>query len=85
LAGVPESVINESQQKLLGLEDQYVVSGKESEKKPTPQASLFPESRPEEQAVIARLKGTSPNDVTPRQALDLLYDLTKMLGKKTRK
>ncbi len=85
LAGVPESVINESQQKLLGLEDQYVVSGKDSEKKPAPQSSLFPESRPEEQAVIARLKGTSPNDVTPRQALDLLYDLTKMLGKKTRK
>jgi len=85
LAGVPESVINESQQKLLSLEDQYVVSGKESEKKPTPQSSLFPESRPEEQAVIARLKSASPNDITPRQALDLLFDLNKMLGKKSRR
>ena len=49
------------------------------------QSSLFPENRPEEQAVIARIKGQSPNETSPRQALDLLYDLHKMLGIKNKK
>ena len=84
LAGVPEQVIRESQQKLLTLEEHYVVTD-ENDRKTQPQSSLFPESRPEEQAVIARIKGISPNDVTPRQALDILFDINKMLGLKTRK
>ncbi len=85
LAGVPESVIQESRLKLAELETQYTEYRIASDDSSKTQSSLFPENRPEEQAVLARLKGVSPDQITPRQALELLYDLDKMLGKKNRK
>lgn len=85
LAGVPEPVIAESQLKLAILEAQYVDERQSNDVKNLNQASLLPESKPEEQAVMARVKAAVPDDLTPRQALDLMYDLHKMLGKKGRK
>ena len=85
LAGVPEQVIEESRLKLSGLEEQYTDSSSVKKGEAKLQSSLFPENRPEEQAVIARIKGQSPNETSPRQALDLLYDLHKMLGFKVKK
>ena len=85
LAGVPEQVIEESRLKLSGLEEQYSDFNSAKKDGPRMQSSLFPENRPEEQAVIARIKGQSPNETSPRQALDLLYDLHKMLGIKNKK
>jgi DNA mismatch repair protein MutS len=80
LAGVPDAVIEESRHKLACLEEQYAELTESDSGEVKSQSSLFPESRPEEQAVIARIKGQSPNDTTPRQALDLIFDLHKMLG-----
>ena len=85
LAGVPEQVIEESRAKLSELEALYTDSKGDKKGEPKLQSSLFPENRPEEQAVIARIKGQFPNETSPRQALDLLYDLHKMLGIKTKK
>ncbi|MGI9318366.1 MAG: MutS-related protein, partial [bacterium] len=85
LAGVPDEVIEESRVKLTNLEQQYADFSTSNEGKGKKQSSLFPENRPEEQAVIARIKGQTPNDTTPRQALNLLFDLHKMMGLKTKK
>jgi DNA mismatch repair protein MutS len=85
LAGVPDKVIEESRNKLHSLEDQYVGSNNKAKAVLPPQASLFPENRPEEQAVIAKLKGFSADETSPRQALDILYELNKLLGKKPAK
>ena len=82
LAGVPDHVIEESRAKLHNLEDHYAGTKNKTKKAPPPQASLFPENRPEEQAVIARLKAFSADDTTPREALDLLYELNQLLGKR---
>lgn len=83
LAGVPEEVIEESRQKLHSLEDQYVSDTKNTKKRhATPQSSLFPENRPEEQAVIAKLKAFNADETAPREALNILYELNKLLGKK---
>ena len=85
LAGVPDEVIEDSRQKLLSLEDQYVGNTNNSKMSKTPQSSLFPENRPEEQAVIAKLKGIIADDISPREALSILYDLNKLLGRKPAK
>jgi DNA mismatch repair protein MutS len=85
LAGVPDHVINESRQKLHSLEDQYVGTTNKLRKEPPPQSSLFPENRPEEQAVVARLKAFSADDTSPREALNVLYELHRLLGKKPAK
>ena len=85
LAGVPEQVIEESRAKLSELEELYSEFKGDKKGAPKLQSSLFPENRPEEQAVIARIKGQSPNETSPKQALDLLYDLHKMLGIKIKK
>jgi DNA mismatch repair protein MutS len=85
LAGVAEDVIETARQKLHSLEDQYVGTSKFPEMKTTPQSSLFPENRPEEQAVIAKLRGITADKVSPREALNILYDLNKLLGIKPAK
>ncbi len=85
LAGVPDEVIEDSRQKLHSLEDHYVGSTKNASKAPTPQTSLFPENRPEEQAVISKLKAFVADDTSPREALNILYELNKLLGKKPAK
>ena len=85
LAGIPDNVIEESRVKLHSLEDQYVSSAKPDKSVAGPQSSLFPENRPEEQAVIAKLKGISADQTSPRDALNILYDLNKLLGKKPAK
>ena len=46
------------------------------------QSTLFAGAPPEEQAVIARLKALDPDNTSPREALDALYDLTRLLGRR---
>ncbi len=88
LAGVPEEVIAVSREKLHGLEDQYVGSvgdAQANDATPASQASLFPQnpapSPPEAQAVIAKLKQVAADELTPRQALNLLYHLVELTKK----
>ena len=71
--------------KLHGLEEQYVGTKKPESSEQLPQSSLFPESRPEEQAVVARLKAFSADETSPREALNILYELNRMLGRKPAK
>ena len=93
LAGVPEEVIAISREKLHGLEEQYVSNAGEAEPAAASQTNLFTQNHPEkqaaeqaeEQAVIAKLKGLSTDEISPRQALELLYDLRKSLAENPRR
>ncbi|WP_455216844.1 DNA mismatch repair protein MutS, partial [Kaarinaea lacus] len=83
LAGVPPDVIKRARQRLVQLENQ---STKTLGSEPVEQYSLFAspvpaaeEEKEEEHATMALLKTLDPDTLTPRQALDALYDLRKML------
>lgn len=75
LAGVPPAVVNAARRKLMELENQQVaVSG---------QGDLFaglpavPD--PEPHPVLERLDKVDPDGLTPRQALDLIYELKRLI------
>jgi DNA mismatch repair protein MutS len=76
LAGVPESVIKVARKHLIKLEQESV--------KKEPQLDLFSNSVPEpeqdtaeEHPVIAMLQNLSPDELSPKQALEQLYVLKK--------
>ncbi len=72
LAGVPGHVISRARQKLIQLEED--TGQTEQRRQPPPvQDDLFVAPRPH--PVLTELQEISPDDLTPRQALDLLYSL----------
>lgn len=75
LAGIPKSVLQLAKRKLQQLENQSVTT--------TPQTDLFaaqvePEP-PAEHPIVTALERMQPDDLTPKQALELLYALKKQL------
>ncbi len=91
LAGVPAAVIKASREKLRALEAQYsrlaggggqaslfaAPSAAESSAKSTPPSPA--ESTPPPHPAITALKATATDDISPRQALDVLYELRAMV------
>ena len=81
LAGVPSEVIKRAQIRLIQLEKQSANTKTGADIK---QFSLFldPESeqspKPEDHPALKGLKEINPDDLTPRGALDLLYQLNKL-------
>lgn len=78
LAGVPKAVINSARSKLITLENQAHVS--HAPPVNTGQAyqlELFAE--PEPHPALTRLEAVRLDDLSPRQALELLYNLKEML------
>jgi len=78
LAGVPGTVIRAARKRLAELEEHGLAAG--------PQRDLFAEPReqvaapgPDEHAVLARLKEIDPDALTPKEALELLYQLRKQI------
>jgi len=75
LAGIPKSVVQLAKRKLQQLENQTIAA--------TPQNDLFAASHvPEEpplHPLVAELERIQPDDLTPKQALELLYLLKKQL------
>lgn len=69
LAGVPAPVIECAHKKLYELENQSLEHGIEA----APQLPLFQTSEPH--PAVMRLNEIDPDKLTPRQALDLLYEL----------
>ncbi len=67
LAGVPASVITQAREKLVSLEQQAVNT--------QPQSGQFELFRERPHPVTERLQQLNPDDLSPRQALDLLYQL----------
>lgn len=73
LAGVPRSVIQRAKQKLQELEQQAYVQI--AEHSPIPeQRDLFTEAE-KEHPVMTQLQALNPDQLTPKEALDLLYQL----------
>ncbi len=72
LAGVPAPVLRRAQKHLQRLE-----AGAAASTTPTPQLTLFapPATRP---AALQKLDDISPDSLSPRQALDLLYELKQL-------
>lgn len=80
LAGVPEAVIGESQSKLRDLEAHYAAGGRDSKvpranktAQPTPSANAKPSNR--ESALIKKLRELNLDEISPRQAWQLLNEL----------
>ncbi len=77
LAGVPESVIKAAKKHLKRLEQESIGQ--------KPQLDLFstqpeaPEETTQDHLVITMLEEISPDELSPRQALDKLYQLKKLL------
>ena len=71
LAGLPPAVIEQARQRLEVLEQGNAANGTQAG--PRPQLDLFqqPRTNPLEEA----MKGLEPDQLTPRQALDILYKL----------
>ena len=77
LAGIPGSVIRDAKRHLVRLENREAVSG--------PQPDLFasaPESSPEAEPhpVVDVLAAVDPDALSPREALEQLYELKRLLG-----
>ncbi|HQT27042.1 MAG TPA: DNA mismatch repair protein MutS, partial [Burkholderiales bacterium] len=69
LAGIPQGVIRNARQFLLKLEERSVQG----------QGDLFAKSEPPEiHPALVLLEETDPDELTPRQALDLLYRMKKL-------
>ncbi|HIQ37213.1 MAG TPA: DNA mismatch repair protein MutS, partial [Desulfocapsa sulfexigens] len=90
LAGVPNRVVQRAGEILQNIEQGEFnhdgsppiaknKQGKKSRRKTHPnQLSLFP--RPEADAIHGYLKNLDPDDLSPRQALDAVYELLKILN-----
>jgi DNA mismatch repair protein MutS len=84
LAGVPAAVIKAARKHLAHLEQQSIGQ-------PSPQFDLFApptveqveasEPEPESHPALDRLRALDPNDLRPREALDLLYELHELASR----
>jgi DNA mismatch repair protein MutS len=71
LAGIPKQIVNQASIRLKQLEAQRF----SSQPPPEPVAASF-DSHP----VIAQVKSLSPEDMTPKQALEMIYQLKNLLN-----
>lgn len=81
LAGLPEGVLQQARQKLSELEDCQTQPARPH---PSPQASLFEQAiaaPTTEHPALSRLADLDANDLSARQALDLIYELKELLTK----
>ena len=80
LAGIPRSVVNAAKRKLTQLENNQVASSSE-------QPDMFAvDALPKEVAmhpVVSELEIIQPDDLTPRQALEMLYKLKNIAASST--
>jgi DNA mismatch repair protein MutS len=76
LAGVPKAVVVKAREKLRTLENKAYKQHREDTK--TKQMDLF--AQPDPSPVLTKLDKIKPEDVTPRQALDLLFELKSLAG-----
>lgn len=80
LAGIPKSVVTAAKRKLAQLESSQV--GGSAEQPDMFAAQALPKE-PEMHPVVSELEIIQPDDLTPRQALDMLYKLKKIAASST--
>ncbi|HET7395297.1 MAG TPA: DNA mismatch repair protein MutS [Gammaproteobacteria bacterium] len=77
LAGIPKAVITEARSRLAALEAESEQNAKrQPDAAPEPQMGLFVPEHP----ALAQLRELDVENLTPKQALDLLYELKKTSG-----
>ncbi len=76
LAGVPKTVVAKAREKLRTLENKAYKQQREDTQ--TKQMDLFAQAEPS--PVLLKLEKVKPEEVTPRQALDLLFELKALAG-----
>jgi DNA mismatch repair protein MutS len=75
LAGIPKSVVAAAKRKLIQLENNQLSQNKSQ---PDMFAAEIEMAEAPQHPVIAELEAIQPDDLTPKQALDLLYQLKKI-------
>ena len=76
LAGIPKAVITEARARLAAMEaESRQRANKEPVSQPQPQLGLFAPEHP----ALAELRNLDVENLTPKQALDLIYELKKKL------
>jgi len=75
LAGVPNDVIQAAKHKLATLESQRSVGSEGQELQP--QQDLF--AQPDNAVLIHKIGQINPDELTPKAALELLYELKKLV------
>ncbi len=76
LAGVPRPVINAAKQRLYQLENTAATTTLPGKSTAEPQLGLF---EPQPHPATDKLSEINPDDLTPRQALEVLYQLKQLL------
>jgi len=76
LAGVPKPVIRQAKKHLEALEQQSLRQGGQDD---LFLAAATPDPEPAADALRDALQPVNPDDLTPREALELLYRLKKLL------
>ena len=75
LAGIPYPVLEEAKAQLTKLETQNLDTGKNLSSEPQSQLSFESESDSKLKKILQK---TSPDELTPKQALELVYELKKL-------
>jgi DNA mismatch repair protein MutS len=75
LAGVPTPVVNAARRKLVELENAQVASAGQGDLF----AATAPPQEPETAPALDKLRDLDPDALTPRAALDILYELRRLL------
>jgi DNA mismatch repair protein MutS len=78
LAGVPSGVIRAARHQLASLEEKSLASTPQRDLFANPNAKVEPEA-PAEHPLIGQLRAVDPDALTPRDALELIYQLRKTL------
>jgi DNA mismatch repair protein MutS len=76
LAGMPKSVVSAAKRKLVQLEQQQIAS---NATQPDMFMAEVSEIEVAEHPIVSKLENLQVDDLTPKQALDLLYELKKLL------
>jgi DNA mismatch repair protein MutS len=76
LAGIPKSVVNEAKRKLKQLENNQIA---QNTNQPDMFAAKAEEAEVQQHPAIAELEAIQPDDLTPKQALELLYKLKEKI------
>jgi DNA mismatch repair protein MutS len=79
LAGVPGPVIRAARKRLAELEEHGLAAGPQRDLFAKSSSAARDEIAAESHAVLARLKETDPDALTPKEALELLYRLRRQL------
>ena len=78
LAGLPRVVIQKAKEKLLELENQRSSATLLSAN--SQQTDLFAEKKEMQHPIVARLDTISPDQLSPKEALELIYELKKIIA-----